>query len=214
MLGDHIEQLSNAAAASRATSNHERRAFSGALVPRAFVSTASFRMMNASYFYARSLQKGRRRVEHYDGFFFPLDSLRAWNLAYGQAGFYQLQFVVESTCARQALRDVIDLFRRYDIASFVSVLKTFGDRHSGGILSFPRPGVTLAVDVRNDGEKTDRFLTECHALIDHYRAGVYLAKDAVQPAKSFERFYGPALERFSEQRDRGIASDQSRRLGM
>ena len=52
------------------------------------------------------------------------------------------------------MRALLDEIARSEQASFLAVIKTFGDRPSPGMLSFPRAGATLALDLPNRGEET------------------------------------------------------------
>ena len=54
--------------------------------------------------------------------------------------------------------------RRRGSGSFLAVLKRFGDVRSPGLLSFPRPGVTLALDLPNSGPATRELLARMEAI--------------------------------------------------
>ncbi len=95
--------------------------------------------------------------------------------------------------------------------SFLAVLKTFGSRQSGGLLSFPRPGVTLALDFPNREEKTLKLFNELDHIVQEANGCLYLAKDARMPKKLFETGY-PHIQKFLKYRDPGISSSMSRRL--
>ncbi len=95
--------------------------------------------------------------------------------------------------------------------SFLAVLKTFGDRHPVGMMSFPRPGVTLALDFPNHGERTRQLFDRLDHIVRDAGGRIYLAKDACMPRDLFESGY-PKLAEFLKYRDPGISSGLSRRL--
>ena len=95
--------------------------------------------------------------------------------------------------------------------SFLAVLKTFGNRRSVGMLSFPQPGVTLALDFPNKGERTLKLFERLDAVVREAGGRIYPAKDARMPRDLFESGY-PRLGEFMNYRDPGISSALSRRL--
>jgi len=95
--------------------------------------------------------------------------------------------------------------------SFLAVLKTFGNRESLGMMSFPEPGVTLALDFPNHETRTHKLLDRLDAIVKEAKGRIYPAKDARMPRKLFEAGY-PKLNEFLQYRDAGISSALSRRL--
>ncbi|MNN20913.1 putative decaprenylphosphoryl-beta-D-ribose oxidase [compost metagenome] len=79
------------------------------------------------------------------------------------------------------------------------------------MLSFPEPGVTLALDFPNRGSKTAKLFDRLDAIIREARGRLYPAKDARMPRGLFEAGY-PRLAEFLPFRDPGISSALSRRL--
>jgi hypothetical protein len=61
----------------------------------------------------------------------------------------------------------------------------FGDLESPGMLSFPRPGVTLALDFPNRGAALERLFVELDAIVSHAGGRLYPAKDGRMPGKLF-----------------------------
>ena len=97
------------------------------------------------------------------------------------------------------------------MGSFLAVLKTFGQRESVGMLSFARPGVTLALDFPNIGAPTLALFERLDAIVMEAGGRLYPAKDARMPRALFEAGY-PRLNDFLPLRDAGISSAMSRRL--
>jgi FAD/FMN-containing dehydrogenase len=178
--------------------------------PVSLINALSLRLLNTGYYNAKSRRSGLRR-EHYESFFYPLDNVRNWNRAYGPHGFYQYQSVVPRAVGNDAVKAMLAEIARSGAGSFLAVLKTFGERQAPGMLSFPQPGVTLALDFPNRGAATLALFERLDAIVREARGRLYLAKDARMPRDLFEAGY-PALERFLAYRDPGISSAMSRRL--
>jgi len=148
---------------------------------------------------------------HYQPFFYPLDALRHWNRIYGPRGFYQYQSVVPVQDREAVTATMLEEIRKAGQGSFLVVLKTFGDRPAPGLLSFAQPGVTLAMDFPNRGEKTLALLSRLDAIVAEAGGRIYPAKDARMSAQMFRQGY-PGLETFMKYRDPGLSSALSRRL--
>jgi hypothetical protein len=73
---------------------------------------------------------------------------------YGPHGFMQYQCRVPFEESQDAIREILDRIALSGSGSFLAILKVFGNVTSPGLLSFPRPGVTLALDFPNRGQKT------------------------------------------------------------
>lgn len=178
--------------------------------PISLVNKLSLPLFNFAYFNGNSLKK-QSQIVHYEPFFYPLDAIHEWNKMYGPKGFYQYQSVVPKEFGKEATQEMLKAIKKSGEGSFLAVLKTFGDRESGGLLSFPKPGVTLALDFPNRGEKTLKLLNELDHIVKQAQGRLYLAKDARMPQSLFEAGY-PRFNEFLKYRDPGISSEMSRRL--
>ncbi|MEC5385601.1 FAD-binding oxidoreductase [Uliginosibacterium sp. H3] len=178
--------------------------------PVSLVNGPSLRAFNTLYFNLKKHRAGRQQA-HYEPFFYPLDNVPNWNRMYGPKGFFQYQSVVPRDVARDAVQAMLEVVSRSGSGSFLAVLKTFGDRESPGLLSFPRPGATLALDFPNKGEPTHKLFAQLDAIVMEAKGRLYPAKDARMPQAMFQAGY-PGLEEFSKFRDAGISSALSRRL--
>jgi len=148
---------------------------------------------------------------HYDAYFYPLDKIDNWNRMYGKRGFFQYQCVIPVAQAESALSLMLDSIAISGQASFLSVLKKFGENEAPGLLSFPRPGFTLALDMANRGDKTLKLLEQLDAITIQSGGAVYPAKDARMSARAFELYY-PEWKTFSQYIDPQFSSSFLRRV--
>jgi FAD/FMN-containing dehydrogenase len=177
--------------------------------PVSLVNALSLRVFNTMYYHR---QRGRRRrtSEHFQGFFFPLDRILNWNRLYGPAGFYQYQCVVPMSVAREATGELLDTIARSGSGSVLAVLKRFGSLVSPGMLSFPREGVTLALDFPNKGAAVERLFRSLDLIVSAAGGALYPAKDARMPGTLFRSGY-PRWQVFANYIDPACSSSFWRR---
>ncbi|MDD5272468.1 MAG: FAD-binding oxidoreductase [Methylovulum sp.] len=178
--------------------------------PISLVNKISLPLFNNAYFYLKKRQP-EPQIVHYENFFYPLDNLLNWNRMYGPTGFFQYQSVLPRSVGLEATQAMLAEIARCGEGSFLAVLKTFGEREALGMMSFPQPGVTLALDFPNKGERTLRLFARLDAIVQEAEGRLYLAKDARMPRDLFVAGY-PRLNEFIHYRDPGISSALSRRL--
>ena len=179
--------------------------------PLSLVNGASLRAFNALYLWRQRAAAGRRLRQPYVPFFYPLDGVADWNRIYGPRGFFQYQCVLPPPDHEAATAELLELIARSGSGSFLGVIKTFGTRAPAGLLSFPMPGITVALDFPNHGEATLRLFDRLNAIVQRAGGRLYPAKDACMPRELFEQGY-PRLAEFRAFRDRGMSSQLSRRL--
>jgi len=117
--------------------------------------------------------------------------------------------------SREALIEILESMAAARADSFLAVLKTFGPQ-SEGLMSFPRPGHTLALDVPYDGPGIVAVLHRLDEIVVRHGGRVYLAKDACLRPELVPEMY-PDLAAFRAIKARvdpehRFSSSQSRRL--
>jgi FAD/FMN-containing dehydrogenase len=162
-------------------------------------------------FYHKQRRERETRLVHYTPFFYPLDAILDWNRMYGRRGFFQYQFVAPMAAGESVVSRVLEKVSKSGAASFLAVIKTFGHRPPAGMLSFPRQGVTLAMDLANQGGKTLRLLDEFDAIVLGNGGVLYPAKDARMSPQSFEASY-PNWKEFAKFIDPHFSSSFWRRV--
>ena len=165
---------------------------------------------NALY-YGKQRQKQVAKHTHYEPFFYPLDAVNDWNRIYGPRGFLQYQFALPYSGDASLTKEIFSRIAASSAGKFLAVLKMFGDLPSPGMLSFPVPGVTLALDFPNEGQKTFALLDDLDALIRQGGGRVYPAKDARMSGESFRTFF-PGWREFSQYIDPAFSSSFWRRV--
>lgn len=171
-------------------------------LPAWALNRASVAAFNEAYFRAGAARAGRPLLVPWKPYFFPLDGIGQWNRIYGRSGFLQHQCVIPAPQARRVLGEVVERLSRRGNASFLAVLKQLGP--SRGMMSFPVPGYTLALDVHVTDDIFP-LLDEVDRLVVEAGGRLYLAKDARQSQETFEATY-PELGRFREVR-RGLGAE-------
>ncbi len=181
--------------------------------PQWVLGKLSIRAFNQLYYW-KHLSRHQSSVVDPRGFFYPLDMIRDWNRMYGKRGFTQYQCVLPREAGSGSARRLLEVLAERECASFLAVIKDFGEE-GRGVLSFPCPGVTIALDIplRADTQETVDALNRS-VIAEGGR--IYLTKDSCTRPEDF-RAMEPRLEEFQRIRDkwdpeRRFRSAQSVRL--
>ena len=179
-------------------------------MPGWVMNPLSVRAFAFLYYHRHHLMPAEQLV-HYDPFFYPLDGVHGWNRAYGKRGMLQYQCVVPFEQGDGAIRAILEEIGKSGLGSLLSVLKTFGDVPSPGMMSFPRPGVTLAVDFANAGKKTHALFARLDKMTRDFGGALYPAKDALMSPEGFATYF-PQREAFARYIDPAFSSSFWRRV--
>jgi len=166
--------------------------------------------------YHKSRFSHRGSIQDIGLFFHPLDLVDEWNIVYGRRGFVQYQFVVPFG-QENTVRAIVETLSNERIPSFLAVLKRFGAANPG-MLSFPIPGWTLAVDIPVKRSSLARTFDRFDEMVLQAGGRVYLAKDARTRPEHLGQMY-PRLAEWQSIREQldpahQINSDLARRLGL
>ncbi len=178
--------------------------------PNFALNALTVKAFNVLYFNHHKNKHGHA-LTHYAPFFYPLDNIENWNRMYGKRGFLQHQCVVPLRDGKEVISEILKRVSASGMASFLSVLKRFGNIPSIGMMSFPREGYTLALDFPNNGKRTFTFLNELDTLVRSVNGAIYPAKDARMSAETFAVSY-PRLESFKNYIDPAFSSSFWRRV--
>jgi FAD/FMN-containing dehydrogenase len=181
--------------------------------PISLVNGLSVRAFNAAYWRLAGRRAAGPRLTSYQSVLFPLDALGAWNLLYGRRGFYQFQCAVPKETAPRALTEMMRSITASGQGSVLAVLKMFGEMSSPGLMSFPRPGATLAVDFANRGRATQQLLLRLEELTLEAGGHLYPAKDGAMTTAAFKAGY-PNLDAYCHSLDPAFSSAFAKRVGI
>ncbi len=191
------------------------RAAAPPVFPGGLVNRYTVALLNEAW-YRKAPKRRVGEIQTIGTFFHPLDGIRNWNRVYGAAGFLQYQYVMPFG-QEEAVRRSFERISQAAAPSFVTVLKRFGPGDAG-LLSFPMPGWTLALDFPARTPGLAGLLDGLDALVLDAGGRVYLAKDSRVPASVLAGMY-PRLEEFRKfcariDPGRMFNSDLARRLAL
>ena len=178
--------------------------------PSSLLNKYSIKLFNNAY-YRKQIARNVHKQQFYDKFFYPLDGIGRWNRLYGKKGMLQYQCVVPTKTGYDVMSEILKQCVSKGQGSFLSVLKVFGKIKSPGLLSFPREGVTLALDFPNRGEETFSLLDTLDKIVIQAGGAVYPAKDARMSSTSFKAYY-PNWSDFAKYIDPHFSSSFWRRV--
>ncbi|MEN6450413.1 MAG: FAD-binding oxidoreductase [Thermoguttaceae bacterium] len=183
-------------------------------LPGFLLCRPSMKAFNLAYYW-KHVQKLRRGIQHPSSFFYPLDAVDDWNLIYGRRGFTQYQCVLPHADDNGPARRFLELFVSAGGMGFLCVIKDCGPEGKG-MLSFPRPGMSIAMDFPIHRKKTPLLVDRLNELVIAEGGRIYLTKDTFTRPEHY-RAMEPRLDAFNAVRrrwdpDLRIRSAQSVRL--
>jgi hypothetical protein len=101
----------------------------------------------------------------------------------------QFQCVLPTTASNDGIVQILKSITSSGLASFLAVIKVFGDLPSPGLMSFPQPGITLALDFPVRPDVSFDLLSRLADITLGHGGRMYPAKDATMTAAHFQAFY-------------------------
>lgn len=210
-LGRGLFTRGNHAPAGALPVKHAQKTLTFPFVPPvSMVNALSLKAFNTAY-YHKQTARNHRQTRHYEPFFYPLDGMLEWNRMYGPKGFYQYQCVVPANDGKEASAELLREIAASGMGSFLAVLKLCGDATSPGMLSFPLPGVSLALDFPNRGAELERLFSRLDRIVSAAGGRLYPAKDGRMPGSLFRSGY-PRWQEFKPYIDPKFSSSFWRRV--
>ena len=166
------------------------------LLPSWLLQTWMLKVGNQLY-YRKHGARTRTGIVHPETFFYPLDVVRNWNRLYGKRGFTQYQCVLPEPHKRERHRRFLELLQSRGAEVFLCVIKDCG-AEGKGMLSFPKPGVSYALDMPI-GPRMQALVDTLNEYVIAEGGRVYLAKDAFTRAEHF-RAMEPRLDAWNRVR--------------
>jgi FAD/FMN-containing dehydrogenase len=203
-----LQRAEHAAGESKEFAAGRRRLAVPFVLPTSLLNATTQRLFNSAYYHRHRLRRARK---YYPRFFFPLDRIGHWNRLYGPHGFYQYHCVVPDSVGEEATRELLQTVAAGSQVPVLGVLKRFGSLSSPGMLSFPRQGVTLALDFPNAGSKIELLFRELDRIVHAADGRLYPAKDARMPGELFRAAY-PCWQEFAQYVDPACSSSFWRRV--
>ncbi|HEY0760607.1 MAG TPA: FAD-binding oxidoreductase [Acidisarcina sp.] len=173
-------------------------------LPDFLLNSATVGIFNTLY-YNKQLSKHKDAVVDYEPFFYPLDFLLHWNRGYGKAGLLQFQCVLPDEPGNEGIVKILKAITTSGLASFLAVIKVFGDVTSPGMMSFPKPGITLALDFPVRPQVSFSLLARLAAITLEHGGRMYPGKDATMTPAEFQSFY-PQWQQFARFIDPAFSS--------
>jgi FAD/FMN-containing dehydrogenase len=161
-------------------------------------------LFNTLYFH-KQIHKRVVSLQDYEPFFYPLDKVLHWNRMYGKRGLLQFQSVIPWEHAKEGTAAILHEIAKSGLASFLAVLKVFGDVPSPGMMSFPKPGITLALDFPIKPNRSFPLFARLAEMTLEFGGRLYPAKDAAMTASQFQAFY-PQWVQLARYRDPMLTS--------
>ncbi|GAC1426275.1 MAG: FAD-binding oxidoreductase [Acidobacteriaceae bacterium] len=156
-------------------------------------------------FFHKQMKRRVTALQDYEPFFYPLDKVLHWNRLYGKRGLLQFQYAIPWEHAREGTIAILHEVAKSGLASFLAVLKAFGDVPSPGLMSFPQPGITLALDFPIKPDVSFPLFERLADMTREFGGRLYPAKDAAMTPSQFKTFY-PQWEQLARFRDPHITS--------
>ena len=173
-------------------------------LPAVALNRLSMAAFNTLYFH-KQLGNSKVGPVDYEPFFYPLDSVLHWNRMYGRQGLLQFQNVLPHATGREGMLRILKEITKSGLASFLAVIKFFGDVPSVGMMSFPAPGVMLALDFPIRKHVSFDLVERLAQITLEHGVRMYSAKDARMTAEQYQAFY-PQWQEFARYVDPGFDS--------
>jgi len=180
-------------------------------IPCFFINRFLVKLFNTFYFW-KNLKKITTSKIYFDQFFYPLDAIKNWNNLYGKLGLCQFQCVIPHD-QFDKLKLIIDTISSSREIPTLAVLKSFGEIPAKGILSFPQPGISIAIDFQNTGKNLDELFLQLNKIVLNANGRIYPAKDSKMNEDEFKTFY-PNYQKFLKYRDPMLHSLFSKRVNL
>ncbi|STY28994.1 oxidoreductase [Legionella wadsworthii] len=190
--------------------NKDSRILSVPKIPFPVIKEWNLKIFN-HYFFTKKKGHEKLSLQQFNN---PLDRLLHWNRFYGAKGLIQFQALFNETDALSTIEQLISLIRAHKATPTLAVLKLF-TQSGKGLLSFCKPGFTLAIDFINNAE-AQKAITAMNQFIADINARIYLAKDIFLNEQQFKYMY-EQQDQFCDllkQYQCNMNSDLARRLGI
>ena len=153
-------------------------------LPSGLLNRTTIGLFN-SMVYASHYKKKKTGFVSPDKYFYPLDNILHWNRLYGSSGVTQHQSVIPDEAGPAGVRQLIEELAAAGTASFLTVIKDCGEQ-GDGLLSFPRPGMSLALDlpIRRDSIQV---VSRLNRVVKETGGRIYLTKDGLSSPEDFRQ---------------------------